>query len=80
MNAPEDCGAESPVAPTLQPGSAGTLRADGLLAAVRNAWLAWLERARQRSHLDSCSSHMLKDTGLARADIEFEMYKRPWGG
>jgi uncharacterized protein YjiS (DUF1127 family) len=80
MNLPEDCGAESPVAPTLQPGSAGTLRTVGLLAALRNAWQAWLERGRQRRHLDSRSSHMLKDVGLARADIEFEMYKRPWGG
>ncbi|WP_374380527.1 DUF1127 domain-containing protein [Dongia sp.] len=43
-----------------------------------DALLSWIERGRQRRHLTGLSSHLLKDIGLSRADIEFEVRKRPW--
>lgn len=43
-----------------------------------DALLAWIERGRQRRHLGGLNAHLLKDIGLSRADIEWEMRKRPW--
>jgi uncharacterized protein YjiS (DUF1127 family) len=40
--------------------------------------LTWLERVRQRRHLGQLSDHMLKDIGLARADLEVEVSKPFW--
>ncbi len=40
--------------------------------------LLWLERDRQRRHLYQLNSHMLKDIGLSRADVDFEFRKLPW--
>ena len=40
--------------------------------------LAWLERARQRRHLQQLSDHMLKDIGLSRAEVEAETSKPFW--
>jgi uncharacterized protein YjiS (DUF1127 family) len=61
------------------------------LAATTTAWpaqtlvvgafelaLAWLERTRQRRHLQQLSDHMLKDIGLNRADVEVEVAKPFW--
>lgn len=50
------------------------------LAETIDTVLLWLERSRQRRRLGRLSNHMLKDIGLTRADIEFEMIKRPWQG
>jgi len=38
----------------------------------------WLDRARQRRHLQALDDRMLKDIGLTRADVEFEAHKRFW--
>jgi uncharacterized protein YjiS (DUF1127 family) len=51
-----------------------------MLADTIDRLLFWLERSRQRRRLGRLSNHMLKDIGLTRADIEFEMVKRPWEG
>jgi uncharacterized protein YjiS (DUF1127 family) len=40
--------------------------------------LIWLERTRQRRQLSQLSSHMLKDIGLSRADVEAEVTKPFW--
>ena len=40
--------------------------------------LVWLERTRQRRHLQQLSDHMLKDIGLGRADVEAEISKPFW--
>ncbi len=38
----------------------------------------WFERARQRRHLHALDDRMLKDIGLTRADVEFEVQKHFW--
>jgi uncharacterized protein YjiS (DUF1127 family) len=40
--------------------------------------LIWFERTRQRRELSQLSSHMLKDIGLSRADVEAEVTKPFW--
>jgi uncharacterized protein YjiS (DUF1127 family) len=40
--------------------------------------LTWHERSRQRHHLRSLSTHMLRDIGLSRADVEGEAAKPFW--
>jgi uncharacterized protein YjiS (DUF1127 family) len=40
--------------------------------------LIWHERARQRRQLRSLSTHMLRDIGLSRADVEGEASKPFW--
>jgi uncharacterized protein YjiS (DUF1127 family) len=39
---------------------------------------SWLRRARERRALQGLDDGMLKDIGLTRADIEFEVHKRFW--
>ena len=38
----------------------------------------WLRRARERRALQGLDDGMLKDIGLTRADIEFEVHKPFW--
>jgi len=38
----------------------------------------WLQRARDRRALHGLDGGMLKDIGLTRADIEFEVHKPFW--
>ena len=38
----------------------------------------WLRRARERSALQGLDDGMLKDIGVTRADIEFEVHKPFW--
>jgi uncharacterized protein YjiS (DUF1127 family) len=45
---------------------------------VAELLLTWLERVRQRRQLAQLSDHMLKDIGLARADVEIEVSKPFW--
>jgi uncharacterized protein YjiS (DUF1127 family) len=40
--------------------------------------LTWHERSRERRHLRSLSTHMLRDIGLSRADVEGEAGKPFW--
>jgi uncharacterized protein YjiS (DUF1127 family) len=40
--------------------------------------LIWHERVRQRRQLRSLSTHMLRDIGLSRADVEGEASKPFW--
>ena len=40
----------------------------------------WFDRARQRRQLHALDDRMLKDIGLTRADVDFEMGKRFWMG
>jgi uncharacterized protein YjiS (DUF1127 family) len=40
--------------------------------------LTWHERARQRRQLRSLGTHMLRDIGLSRADVEGEAGKPFW--
>jgi len=39
---------------------------------------SWLRRARERRALQGLDDGMLKDIGLTRADIEFEVHKPFW--
>ena len=48
------------------------------LARVRNAFSAWLGRARDRRALAALDERTLKDIGLSRYDISAEMARRPW--
>ena len=45
---------------------------------VAELLLTWVERVRQRRQLGQLSDHMLKDIGLARADVETEVSKPFW--
>jgi uncharacterized protein YjiS (DUF1127 family) len=38
----------------------------------------WYLRARERRHLKMLDDHMLKDIGVTRADVEFEVQKHFW--
>ena len=48
------------------------------LARVRNAFSAWLGRARDRRALASLDERTLKDIGLSRYDVSAELARRPW--
>ena len=47
-------------------------------ALVRNAFSAWLVRARERRALAALDERTLKDIGLSRYDISAELARRPW--
>ncbi len=47
-------------------------------ARVRNAFSAWLGRARDRRALAALDDRALKDVGLSRYDVSAEVAKRPW--
>ena len=47
-------------------------------ARVRNAFSAWLGRARDRRALAALDERTLKDIGLSRYDVSAEMARRPW--
>ena len=49
-----------------------------LLERAADQLLVWHERARQRHQLASLDAHMLRDLGLARADVEAETAKPFW--
>jgi uncharacterized protein YjiS (DUF1127 family) len=53
-------------------------RPAGRALGVAEVLLTWVERTRQRRQLAQLSSHMLKDIGLSRADVEIEMSKPFW--
>jgi uncharacterized protein YjiS (DUF1127 family) len=38
----------------------------------------WYLRARERRHLKALDDYMLKDIGITRADVEFEVQKHFW--
>ena len=48
------------------------------LVRVTDALLAWQYRAHERSHLMTLDDRMLRDIGLARADVENEAAKPFW--
>ncbi len=48
------------------------------LARVRDAFSAWLGRARDRRALAALDERTLKDIGLSRYDISAELARRPW--
>ncbi|HWA42904.1 MAG TPA: DUF1127 domain-containing protein [Hypericibacter adhaerens] len=48
------------------------------LVRVTDALLAWQYRAHERSHLMTLDDRMLRDIGLARADVENEAGKPFW--
>ncbi len=50
--------------------------------AVRAADLlaTWRQRAADRQQLQGLDNHMLRDVGLSRADVEFEISKPFWRG
>jgi len=56
-----------------RPGPAG---AAALL--VADLLSTWYRRARERRHLGTLDEHMLKDIGVTRADVEFEVQKHFW--
>jgi uncharacterized protein YjiS (DUF1127 family) len=48
------------------------------LARIRNAFSAWLGRARDRRALAALDERTLKDIGLSRYDASAETARRPW--
>lgn len=40
--------------------------------------LTWLRRSQQRRQLGSLSDRMLKDIGVSRADVDYEVSRRFW--
>ena len=40
--------------------------------------LTWLRRTDQRRQLGSVSDRMLKDIGVSRADVDYEISRRFW--
>ncbi len=48
------------------------------LARIRNAFSAWLGRARDRRTLAALDERTLKDIGLSRYDVAAELARRPW--
>ena len=62
-------------------GAAAPRRA-GLAAPIAQFLLGllstWLQRARERRALHGLDDGMLKDIGLTRADIDFEVHKPFW--
>jgi uncharacterized protein YjiS (DUF1127 family) len=64
---------------TYRPADRALWSADrALWTRAGEALLTWLERTRQRRELSQLSSHMLKDIGLSRADVEAEVTKPFW--
>ncbi len=51
---------------------------DRRLSRVRNAFSAWLGRARDRRALAALDDRTLKDIGLSRYDVSAELARRPW--
>jgi uncharacterized protein YjiS (DUF1127 family) len=49
------------------------------LARIRNAFSAWLGRARDRRALAALDERTLKDIGLSRYDISAAIERRRWG-
>ena len=49
------------------------------LARIRNAFSAWLGRARDRRTLAALDERTLKDIGLSRYDISAAIERRWWG-
>jgi uncharacterized protein YjiS (DUF1127 family) len=47
-------------------------------AGIRNAFSAWLGRARDRRALAALDERTLKDIGLSRCDISAEIARRRW--
>jgi len=58
---------------TLYPALAPVGRAVGLLT-------TWRRRAADRRQLCDLDAHMLRDVGLSRGDVEFEINKPFWRG
>ena len=52
-------------------------RRDVARAAVERM-VSWHERAQQRRHLAGLDERLLKDIGVSRADVEFELRKPFW--
>lgn len=63
---------------TLAGRTAGPTAGRALGTQVAELLFTWLERVRQRRQLGQLSDHMLKDIGLARADVEAEIAKPFW--
>jgi uncharacterized protein YjiS (DUF1127 family) len=47
------------------------------LARIRNAFSAWLGRARDRRALAAMDERTMRDLGLSRYDVAAEMARRP---
>jgi len=48
------------------------------LVRVTDSFLSWQYRAHERAHLMALDDRMLRDIGLARADVEHEAAKPFW--
>jgi uncharacterized protein YjiS (DUF1127 family) len=63
-------------------GAAGSSKARRAAGPIVTPLLAlfsiWLRRARERRQLHAFDEAMLKDIGLTRADVEFEVHKPFW--
>jgi uncharacterized protein YjiS (DUF1127 family) len=55
-----------------------TTGGDRRSARIRNAFSAWLGRARDRRALAALDERTLKDIGLSRYDVAAEIARRPW--
>ena len=71
-------GNNSSIARPGYPRSFGLPAAFNTLAKVFLKALDWSELARQRRRLMELDDHLLKDIGVSRADVEFEISKSFW--
>jgi len=69
-------------APAARPAATGGLLSFCLarraLSATLQQLLLWQERATERHHLMTTEDHRLRDMGLTRAAVEFEVRKPFW--
>ena len=63
---------------TNERGQSAYRRLGEWLVLASDALLAWQYRAHERSHLMTLDDRMLRDIGLARADVENEAGKPFW--
>ena len=71
----------NPTHPTSSTSSfAGVSRLAGVAGRVVDLLATWQQRAADRQHLLTLDDGMLRDIGLSRADVEFEISKPFWRG
>jgi uncharacterized protein YjiS (DUF1127 family) len=60
------------------PGSRRRASAGPIVASLVDLLSTWFDRVRERRQLHGLDDRMLKDIGLTRADVEYEVRKRFW--
>jgi len=59
-------------------GARRTAFAAPIITPLVDLFSTWFERVRERRQLHTLDDHILKDIGLTRADVEYEVQKHFW--